>query len=222
MNKWIFLSYELDDKAFGYGNGDRMKQTQIRSIKNGDSSNNSYITMPTHYGTHIDFPLHFSTTGKNSSQFDATFFTHENIGFMEINNEKIEDYLIRNNHLNCEGIAQDITLLIIKTGFCDNRYDESYWNYNWGFHHETALHLKSHFPHLQAIAFDLISLSSYQQRTEGRIAHKAFLCEQEILIVEDVDLRNISAKDSLQQVVIAPLRIKEVDGTSVTIMALLK
>lgn len=222
MSKWTFLSYELSDKDFAYGNGERLRHTWLRNIEKGDTSNNSHISTPTHYGTHIDFPLHFSATGKDCSDYPAQEFIHEHIGFLDISNEKIEDYLIRNHHLDCRTLDTNITLLIIKTGFCEKRTSEDYWKYNWGFHHETAHHLKKHFPQLTSIAFDLISLSSYQQRIEGRIAHKSFLSDQEILIIEDVNLQPLSKENIIQQVVIAPLRIIKVEGTPVTIMALVK
>ena len=44
-----------------------------------------------------------------------------------------------------------------------------------GFDIGTARYIKKTFPHIRAIAFDLISLSSYQNREIGRLTHKEFL-----------------------------------------------
>jgi len=217
---WTYLSYPLNSNAFGYGNGDRFELKQIRSMCCGDTSNNSEIKMPTHYGTHIDFPFHFNEKGKTSSAYQAVDFVFLKVGVVEISND-VEGFLIKNNNLNLKELNSNIDFLIIKTGFCNKRNTNEYWEKGYGFHPETALFLKNNFPNLKAIGFDLISLNSYQNRPIGREAHKAFLIENDILIVEDLDLREITAKTKIIQLILAPLLIEDADGAPCTILTLI-
>ncbi len=219
MAKTLFLSYPLNDKAFGYGNGDRFKLIPLREMCCGDTSNNSKFEMPTHYGTHIDFPYHFSSEGKKSSDYLASNFIHSHLSCIEIDPKNIENYLIRNKDIKVEKVDKNTTLLFIKTGFCTQRNNPAYWEFGLGFHPETAAYLKLHFPKLTTVAFDLISLNSYQQRAIGREAHQQFLLKQDLLIVEEVDLSKITSATKFEEVIIAPLLLDNTDGAPVTIIA---
>lgn len=218
MADWKFLSYPVNDKAFGYGNGERFKLSEPRNMCNGDTSNNSTFTSPTHYGTHIDFPYHFGIDGKKSSDYKADDFVFNSPSIIGLNGI-VDDYLIRNSNLNISSLNPETDILFIKTGFCEKRYTDEYWERGYGFHSETAGFLANNLPKLKAIAFDLISLNSYQQRPEGRKAHKQFLLENDILIIEEVDLNNITEQTKLRQVIVSPYHIENCDGAPVTIFA---
>ena len=218
MNNWIFLSYPLNNNAFGYGDGDRFELNQTRSICCGDTSNNSAFKMPTHYGTHIDYPFHFSDNGKTSSDYQATDFIFNHVNIVEIN-DKVENYLIKNINLDLTQVNKNCDFLIIKTGFCNKRLSQEYWEYGYGFHPETAVYLKQNLPNLKAIGFDLISLNSYQNRPVGREAHKAFLIENDILIIEELNLLNITKSTEINQLIVAPLLLEKADGAPCRIFA---
>jgi len=218
MSKWIFLSYPLNDKAFGYGNGERFKLNQLRSISKGDTSNNTSFQMPSHYGTHIDFPYHFCAEGKTINHYSADSFIYTCPAIIEINSTEVTNYLISNKQLiKITTLSKNTDFLIIKTGFGNKRYTNEYWEFGLGLHQETAFFIKQHLPNIKAIGFDLISLNSYQQREHGRQAHKAFLCEQDILIVEEMFLDNINANTKLNELIVSPLLIDGTDGSPATI-----
>lgn len=220
MSKWIFLTYPLNDKAFGYGNGERFKLNRLRNMANGDTSNNTSFQMPTHYGTHIDFPFHFSIDGKKSTDYKAEDFVFKNVSIIEIDSLKVEDYLINvNDLLQVNQLNKETDLLIVKTGFCNKRYTEDYWKNGLGFHKDSANFLKEQLPNLRAIGFDLISLNSYQQREHGREAHKEFLCKNEVLIIEELDLTQLSGNSVIKQAIVSPLYVEDCDGAPVTIFA---
>lgn len=217
---WKFLSYPLDGNAFGYGNGDRIAVKQVRDMCCGDTSNNTEFSMPTHYGTHIDFPFHFSKNGKTSSSYSAEDFVFNQVEIIEIKHtETIEDDLIRNNNLKLDDIDKNCDFLVVKTGLCHERYSEKYWKYGYGFHEETAQYLKQHLPHIKAIGFDLISLNAYQNRPAGRIAHKAFLETQDIIIVEEMDLTKVSERTQINQLILGILPLANSDGAPCSILA---
>jgi arylformamidase len=219
-DQWQYLSYELSADLSNYGGSKGIEIEWIRRIDKGDTSNNSALHLPSHSGTHIDYPFHFSANGKNGSQYSADQLVFDKTGIIDISSEKIDDYLIMRNHLHpIAGLNPNINFLIIKTGFTYRRSTEEYWKYNWGFHPETATFLKNRFPDLKAIGFDLISLSAYQQRETGRIAHKEFLEINDILIVEDMDLKTITHQTIIQTLIISPMRFHGADGAPVNVIA---
>jgi kynurenine formamidase len=66
---------------------------------------------------------------------------------------------------------------------------------------------------------DLISVSSYCNRLEGRKAHYAFLNPEEgepILLIEDMKL---DIDGPIDKVIVAPLLIDKADGSPCTVIA---
>jgi kynurenine formamidase len=217
MANWISLSHTLNLSTPAYGNGEGLQLEQTRDMCLGHTSNNSKISMPLHHGTHIDFPKHFSETGKTSSDYHPQNFIFQSIGYSEL--KEMNDLVIRPNNFELSKCYENCELLIIKTGFVDKRHLNEYWENGFGFAPETASYLRNKFPHLRAIGFDLISLNSYQHREMGREAHKEFLIKNDILIIEDMDLSQLNKETIIQEVIVAPFWIDNVDGLPVTILA---
>ena len=65
----------------------------------------------------------------------------------------------------------------------------------------------------------MISLTSKRDRQEGKIAHINFLINNEILIIEDMNLENLSSVPS--SVIISPLLVKDIDGVPCNILTFL-
>ena len=66
---------------------------------------------------------------------------------------------------------------------------------------------------------DLISVSSYSNRLEGRKAHHAFLNPEEgdpILLIEDMKLDTVGP---FSKIIVAPLLIDKADGVPCTVIA---
>ena len=65
---------------------------------------------------------------------------------------------------------------------------------------------------------DFISITSYQNREIGRLAHRQFLGgKNPLLLVEDMDLSSL--KKTPRSLICAPLLIENIDGSPVTIIA---
>ena len=60
-----------------YGGEKNVKIESRNSISNGDSSNTSFLKFPSHTGTHIDFPKHFSEQGKTINDYRPEFWIFE-------------------------------------------------------------------------------------------------------------------------------------------------
>lgn len=220
-HNWEFLSYSLSSTLSGYGDGKRISIRKLKSQEKGDSSNNSEISLPSHFGTHLDFPLHFNLTGKSIDNYNAEDFVFKSVKIIDLQHIEFSGYLISVENLKTIGLIgnRETDFLFFKTGYCEIRDTEKYWRYGLGFDIGTAKFIKSKFPNLRAIGFDLISLSSYQERKVGRKAHFEFLIENDILILEDVDLRKVSAKTKIKELIVAPLRFEHADGAPVTLLA---
>lgn len=206
----VFLSYFLEETTPVYGGAEgSIKITQLRSIANGDNSNNLAFHFPGHVGTHIDFPLHFSINGRNCSDYPADFWVFNRVGFANCSIDELETYL--------PAIASDIELLICKTGFGARRGERIYWEQQPVISADLAAKLRSRFPNLRVFGFDMISLTSKLNREEGKKAHLQFLLENNILILEDMNLSNLF--ESPAKVIIAPLLVKQADGVPCTVIA---
>jgi len=77
--------------------------------------------------------------------------------------------------------------------------------------------LKEQFPKLKVFGFDMISISSLKDRELGRLYHKQFLCENGILLLEDMKLSVLNSKPEF--LIIAPLLISKADATPVFVYA---
>ena len=124
------------------------------------------------------------------------------------------DYLIdmaKKNDIGGSDINYDI--LIVKTGICNIRDNEKFWKENHGFHGDVYNYLIVNFPSIRIIGFDSISVSSFANRMVGRESHKRFLNPKNpILLLEDMDLRNIDENTKFKEIIVSPLRIAKCDG----------
>ncbi len=211
----IYLSYFLDENTPLYGGDRGVKIAKERSIPSGDTANTKMVSLNNHSGTHIDFPNHFFEDGKKSNDYDANFWLFNKVCL--IHKEVENGVLFGFDEREMESIPDNTELLIIKTGFFKFRGEELYWKHNPGILPEVAGILRNKCKKLRAIGMDFISLTSYQHRETGRAAHREFLGVNDILLIEDMDLRLLDSSPS--KVICLPLLLNEVDGSPVTIIA---
>ncbi|EDP3961025.1 TPA: cyclase family protein [Campylobacter jejuni] len=219
-NNFIYLSYCLDEATPTYGNNEKIKLTKKSSIEHNDIANHTIITISVHNGTHIDMPLHFFSDGQSIDDFFCNDFIFNNILFIEIDSS---DIIINHNLIQKMSEATDkinIEAIIVKTGICFKRGQEVYWKENFGFHPDIADYIREFFPSVRLFGFDSISVSSFSNRELGRIAHRKFLDPKKpILLLEDMNLNEISKKDNIKKLIVAPLRIRNSDGLPCTVIA---
>jgi arylformamidase len=217
-----FFSHPFSNPLPVYGTPDgKIDVVAEKSIAKGDSSHTFLVTLNNHSGTHVDGPAHFFENASAVVDYPADFWIFEHPQVVEIKAEPAQ--LIDVKIL--EGKVQNATdLLIIKTGFQSRRGGDDYSCRNPGIAADVGFWLREQCPNVRAIGLDLVSLSSFQNRPAGRLAHKAFLDPKgqghPVLIIEDMDL----AKDltGLHKVVVAPLLIKGIDSAPCTIIGFSK
>lgn len=215
---WHFLSYELAESLSGYAGGDRIKIKQSRNMCCGDTSNNTEFWMPTHYGTHIDYPFHFSENGKNGSAYEAEDFVFNHVKVVSLDLIEREDKLISASDIEKFEGDDKVDALIIDTNYSHIRDEDKYWNDGPGFSPESAKALKTKYKNLKLIGFDSISLTNFNNRPLGRVAHKEFLIEHDLIILEDMNLTKVN-EINISKLIVAPLRMINADGAPVTVLA---
>jgi arylformamidase len=219
--KRICLSYFIDESTPTYGNRNVAELTKKSSMDRGDAANETHIRSTLHIGTHIDFPYHFYNDGQTMEDFPIDFWFFEHPLLVEVKPQSfiLEQELI----LTLENVneKEKTDILIVKTGMCNIRNTQQYWEENIGLSPLIYDYLQEKLPKVRIIGFDSISVSCFQHRDIGRLAHKKFLNpEKSILLLEDMDLRNVNENSGITEVIIAPLMIAGADGVPCTVIAL--
>lgn len=208
MSKYISLSYNLSKNTPSYSNGAKPKFNLAKSISKGDSCNVTELYLTSHIGTHIDFPRHFFNKGKSGDKYKIDYFIFNDVKILEI--KKVNE-LIDINDFNDINNDKKVELLLFKTGLCYKRQKDTYWKNYPGISSYCANFLKGKYPNLRAIGFDFISISSINNREEGRKAHKEFL-KRNILIIEDMNLININNNSRIKKIILSPIIFENCDG----------
>lgn len=218
MSKVIFLSHILDENTPSYGNRNKFLIEKKSDIQKGDVANDSFISTTVHIGTHIDMPYHFYEDGQTIENFDADFWIFNKVLFVEIEPKNL---VVKDELINVLENIQDIgyEILIVKTGICNQRNKEIFWKENFGFAPEIYNYLTEKFQAVRIFGFDSISVSSITDRILGRESHKRFLnTKKPILLLEDMELRQIDKDVVFEKLIVAPLRIKKCDGLPCTVI----
>jgi len=215
----VYLSHFLGPDTPFYGGEETFQVESLRSIAEGDSCNAGKWSFPNHAGTHVDLPRHFVANGKSLDDYPADFWVFEKIGVIDIFNIQ-PSFVVGPELLDKISVAQDVELLLLKTGFGKLRNTPVYWQKNPVVLPELADYLRVRFPFLRALGFDTISISSWTDRPTGRDAHRAFLeGEHPILLIEDMDLEPLDAKTLPLRATIAPLLVSGADASPCTVIA---
>jgi arylformamidase len=218
MHQKIYLSHMITSATPHYGGrSENFNLYKTSSISKGNSANDTRIETTVHLGTHIDMPYHFYDHGQTVEDFPINFWFFNKPLYIEITPNGFvifEEVIEALKHIT----QNDFDILIVKTGIKAKRTDRIIWEENYGFSPLLYPYLKLHFPHLRVLGFDSLSVSSWQEREIGKLAHKAFLNpEHPILLLEDMDLSGLSASNKLKEVIVSPLRIENCDGLPCTV-----
>lgn len=218
-NDWIWLSRVLSEDSPVYGNGEKPGIQRVKSMQAGDSCNTSRWTFINHVGTHVDAPRHFYPDAPAVTDYPAHFWVFDYPYCVAVV-LKEEDKLIGKEHVPWVRIPAKTDLLLIKTGFGSYYGKDYYWEHNPGLVPEIAEILRAKFLNVRAIGMDFLSASSWQHREVGRHAHRTFLDPSNpLLLIEDMDLSQISSETRLKRVLILPLRVLDADGSLCTAIA---
>lgn len=213
-----YLSHRLQKIIPVYGNKNaEIEIKKIKSIQEGDACNTYWIGFENHWGTHIDAPAHFFNNAPSIANYppDYWFFKYTQVIEIPVCKGVLIDIECLENKINIQ-----TDLLLIKTGFQQWRGDKKYNVNNPGINSRVGRWLRDNYKSIKAIGFDFISISSYQNKDEGRLAHKAFLdpdaSGNPILIIEDMNLDMDLSR--LRQVWVVPLIFEGIDSSPCTVI----
>lgn len=212
------LSYYLSENTPLYGNGSGITFTPEKEIIKGDSCNTSQVILPSHSGTHLDLPYHIYPEGKKLNDFPAEFWVFNQVEIINLTG-KLSDCQIINPEMFPMIENSETDLILLKTGYGSYRGMDRYTLTPPGISSDLAAYLRHELPKLRCLGMDLISISSYSNRDEGRKAHQAFLNPTEgepILLIEDMKL---DENGPFNKILIAPLLIDKADGAPCTVFA---
>ena len=213
-----YLSYSISNSTPLYGNAQGIKISPYKEIRKGDTCNTMKLSFPNHIGTHIDLPYHFNNNGKKINDYPPSFWQFNFVECVDLTDKVSDGQMIDFSLFN--GVENNnLDMLLIKTGYGIFRGTDRYTLTPPGISSELAHFLRKNFSQLRCIGIDLISVTSYYNRKEGRLAHQAFLNPNEgepILLIEDMKLDTIGP---FKKVVVAPLLIENADGAPCTIFA---
>lgn len=222
---YLNLSYPLNINDPGFPGEPTLTIEKCTQIEKGDIYNSAKIHLFNHFGTHFDAPRHFNPNGKTISELPLEQFIYEKPLLIDIPKGKaslieksdLEPYLIEIKQADC---------LLIRTGLENLRKVEphSYAKEGCAFSIEVSEYLIKYTPNLKAVGFDFISLASPANPEHGVKAHQIMLgmfSKNFICIIEDMKLSEIN-KHKLFQVIAAPLLVKDIDSSQVTVLAKIK
>ena len=218
MNKYIYLSHFLSESTPTYGKRDKFKIEKTSSIKHGDTANSYALNLSTnHMSTHIDLPKHFFDNGQCLNDFEPSYWFYNHVSLIDLPKNKGE--LIIPKDFSSKELDSKTEIILIKTGFEKYRSKDLYWKENPGVAPDLADYLINKCPNIRTLGFDFISLTSFQHRSIGKEAHRAFLNpEKPITIIEDMHLEKINTSPICLNVF--PLLVKDIDSSPVNVIAI--
>jgi len=213
----ILISYPLDTVSPIYPGTPATKISPDRSIERGDSANTSVISISSHTGTHIDVPRHFCRDGLSVRDIFQRVNSYSPAYCIDL--PVTGDCCICPDELDkLLAGKEDAGALLIRTGMwlLRNSDPQTYATVHPWVRADVAAFLRRKCPHIRILGIDTISISTPSRRKEGRDSHRAFLCDENpILLLEDADLSPAFPKEGFALNVI-PWLIEDLDGVPVT------
>lgn len=169
-----------------------------------DTNNLSSFSIDSHLGTHLDAPLHFVNEGKSIENLDLNKLIGETY-VLEIRNIKSITYQV----LEKSCVPTNCKKLLIKT---DNQF---YWESELEDFQEDFASIDSTGAKwiiergIHLVGIDYLSIQRFY---DGPETHQILL-ENEVVIVETLDLRNVD--QGWFELICLPMKIKGLEGSPV-------
>ena len=215
-----FLSHITRSGDPGWPGNPTLTVKAFSQIESGDIANTYQLELFNHFGTHMDSPNHFNPNGISLVQLSAPSFVFHHPYLLD--NPLASNTLLTADHLRHHQLA-DVDCLLIRSGFESIRSTDPYRyaEFGPGIGSDAAEYLMANCPTLRIVILDWLSISAYQQREDGYLAHQilsgALGHNRYILGVEDATLKDLAHAPNW--VVAAPLRVEGTDGGPCTVMA---
>ncbi len=213
-----YLSHPLSKNIPVYGlKKASIRLSEVKSLRKGDSCQVYSFTMENRWGTHVDGSAHFFDHCPDISGFEASAWCFHHPQVIDVSLKPGDLLALRHLPL---AIRKNVDMVLFKSGWSKKRNQTVYSHRNPGLHPKLASYIRAECPSVRAIGIDWVSISSYQHRELGRLAHKALLNpelpQDPVFIIEDMDLSKAIGK--LRKVVALPLRVEGMDSAPCTVI----
>jgi arylformamidase len=217
--EYVFLSHPLSTDTPTPPAIPRIELSPLLSLDRGDSANVTFLKMATHTGTHVDAPSHVVPGGTTLSDFRADELVFERPTIFDL--PLGDGILVMPSHLkDATRGHSEADLVIFRFGYGKVRAsDPSRFSAQCpGFGVESAEFLLSEFPRMRALGMDVPSLSCIRYLDTTMKAHDVLLGGKgrRFIVIEDMHLDQDLG--GLEQVIVAPLRLRGSDGGPATIL----
>jgi kynurenine formamidase len=220
--EYITLSHMLEETSPVHIGLKKPEIYPNSQISKGKGYNSYIINVENHSGTHVDAPNHFVDGTKIISDYSLDELVFNNPLILDC--PKKQEELIKLDEI-FEGDLKGKDCIIFRTGFGKYRKDdpETYLTLNPGIGSELVYYIRKSYPEIRCIGIDCVSISSFQNREDGKKAHlNAFMKNEELgeplILVEDMKLDNIENED-LESIMVVPWQIKGIDSAPCTVIA---
>lgn len=220
MGRVQFLSHVTRAGDPGWPGNPTLVVKAFSQIAAGDVANTYHLELFNHFGTHMDSPNHFNPQGVPVVALPPEAFIFRRPYLLD---QPLEDnVLLTADHLRRHPL-DDVDCLLIRSGFERLRATDPKRYAQWGpgIGSDAARYLMESCPALRIVILDWISISAYQQREDGYLAHQILSGGKGhgryVLGVEDATLKDLPASPSW--VMAWPLRIEGTDGGPCTVIA---
>ncbi len=202
MPKIIDISVPLSPGLPVWTGESKVAITKKADMDHGDDANVSHLQIGSHTGTHIDSPLHFVKDGKTTEEIPLAKLIGACLvvdcrGKTEITAADLDD-------LNIPTGTEKLLFKTDNSNLWDQPEHEFYLDY-CALTADAAQWVVDHDIHL--VAIDYLSIQKYEDSIDTHV----ILLTNEVVIVENVDLRFVEPGE--YRLVCLPLRIKGVEGT---------
>lgn len=226
---FVHLAHVLDPKDVAWPGEPVISIEQDTHLsETGKPFNSHLITLPNHFGTHMDGPRHFNTSGTPFDELPIETFAYHGDEILLVDlphRNGAEEIVTKEGHEPYADELKGKRLLLLRTGFEEKRESDPdiYQNRGVSIHSGLSKWLNEEFPELACIGMDWMSIAA-PTNDHGPEAHRWPLGNYNdhiITGIEDMSLAPIGDK-KIKFLTMGPLRIKGVDSAQVNAMALLE
>ena len=205
--RWIDITLPVSDEYPCWPGDEPFKHTVTAEIgKSGSVCNLSKLSMSTHFGTHIDAPLHFVENGRAVDELDLDIL----IGPCLVIEMQDDITLIKPCHLEGK-VPPNTVRLLIKTVNSRIIHDSTFVRSFTALSAEAADLLISHG--VKLLGLDYYSIAPYGK---GRDTHVALLRGNDAAALEGVDLSQVEPGE--YYLVCMPLKIRGASGAPARVL----
>lgn len=220
----LFLSHMLISDAPHWPGTPAVAAVQDTDVTDDFPYASWTVSVPNHFGTHMDAPRHFVPNGLKITELPIEYFSHDRVLLIELPKGDAEGVMPEDLKPYEEEIKK-VSCVLIRSGYEKYRTEdpERYESRPPHVHPDTCKYLVETFPDLLVIGFDFLALGT-PANDLAPIAHRQLLGydpdqSKFVTCIEDMHLAELPVGCTIKRFYNLPLRVAEIDSSVVTCIA---